>query len=198
MRARSPPRPVRGISWRRACLARGGEVRAFEMNAEDARYALHDGVAHGGDRRAHHRDIVADQRRQQPGSAEAAMRLGDAPQGVDGRRVVEQHAATTVDLYVDEAGQQRLSAEITRFAVRRQRAGIADHRDAAVLDHHRETGAQGIAGEHAGVDQRHPPPLAGEGRGGGVDGRVCRHRFGHCRRLTPSPSPCSGAAARRD
>ena len=89
-------------------LARRREVRAFEVDAEHARHALRDRLAHRRDRCAHDLDVVADQRRQEPGGAEAPMRGADAADRVDRRRVVEQHAAAAVDLGVDETGQQRV------------------------------------------------------------------------------------------
>ena len=42
------------------------------------------------------------------------MRRADGADRLDGRRVVEQHAAAAVHLRVDEAGQQQLAAEVVR------------------------------------------------------------------------------------
>src|SRR5580700_5642539 len=60
--------------------------------------------------------IVADQRGQKTGGAEAPVGLADGAYGFRARVVVEQYAAAAVDLHVDESGQQQLSAEVDDLA----------------------------------------------------------------------------------
>ena len=138
-------------------LARRRQIRAFQMQTENSRYSLGDRIAGRGDRIAHHLAIVADQGRQQTGGTEAPMRLRDAPQRIDGRRVVEQHAAAAVDLDVDEAGQQRVALQIVpRTRMRRHVRRITDPSDASIGDHHRQAADQSAPGQYAAVDQHAP------------------------------------------
>ncbi|KAG0736563.1 hypothetical protein G6F24_018296 [Rhizopus arrhizus] len=58
-------------------LARRCDVGAFQMDADHARHALCDGLAHRTDGLAHHAHVVADQRRQHRGGAETPVRLRD-------------------------------------------------------------------------------------------------------------------------
>ena len=138
-------------------LARRRQIRAFQMQTENPRHALRDRIACRGDRVAHHCVIVADQGRQQACRAEASMRLRDAPQRIDGGRVVEQHAAAAVHLDVDETWQQLVAPQIAlRPRMRRHIGGIADRSDASVGDHHRQAVDQAASGQHAAVDQHAP------------------------------------------
>ena len=91
-------------------LARAGEERTFQVDAQDARHALLDRRVHRFQRLAHGFARVGDQGGQQAGGAEGAMRGGDAAQGLHRGIVVEQQPAAAVDLHVDEAGQQQFAA----------------------------------------------------------------------------------------
>ena len=81
----------------------------------------------------HDVQVVADQRGQESGGAEAAMRTADGANGLDARLVVEQHAAAAVDLRVDEAGQQQFALQIAAAArASAARVGVAHHVDDAI------------------------------------------------------------------
>src|SRR3546814_4186846 len=71
----------------------GVEEGAFDMDAEDAGHPLGDRRVDGSDPALDHRQIVADQRRQQPGGAEAAVRGGDRRDRRDAGVGVEQRTA---------------------------------------------------------------------------------------------------------
>ncbi len=134
-------------------LARGREMRAFEMQADDA--------GDGRDRRRRGVDRAdgvgigrGDQRRQQRGGAEAAMRVGDAgdPPGIE--RVVEHHAAAAIHLQVDEARREDA-------AVQRLDAGVGGNRVVGnQVAHRRAVGQHGVvlaqvrAVEHARTLER--------------------------------------------
>jgi hypothetical protein len=75
------------------------------VDAHDARHALGNRRVGGVDRARHDVEVVADQRGQEAGRAVPAVRLADAADRLDARRVVEQHAAATVDLGVDKPRQ---------------------------------------------------------------------------------------------
>src|SRR3546814_8253179 len=68
----------------------GVEEGAFDMDAEDAGHTLGDRRVDGSDPALDHRQIVADQRRQQPGGAEAAVSGGDRRERRDAGVGVEQ------------------------------------------------------------------------------------------------------------
>lgn len=83
------------------------------------------------------------------------MRTGNRVQRLDVGRVVEQRAATAIDLYIDEAGQQPATAQIHLLVGRTQlRRRVGQQRaDVAVFDHHRKIIAELIAGKNAGIAQ---------------------------------------------
>ena len=86
--------------------ALGRQKRPFEMDAENAAgivAAAASTAARGG---AHLGGAVADQRRQQPGRAEAPVRRDDRGDALRRRLVVEQHVAAAIDLHVDKAGRE--------------------------------------------------------------------------------------------
>ena len=109
-------------------LARDAEKGTLDVDAEHARHAGVDGAAHRGDGPRHHVEVVADQGRQEAGGAKAAVRRTDGADRLNGRVIVEQHAAAAVDLHVDETGQQQAATEV----VGRGRAQRA-HRSPAAL-----------------------------------------------------------------
>jgi hypothetical protein len=98
---------------------------------------------------------VADQGRQERGCAERRMRGADRGDALDRRHVVEQHAATAVDLRVDEPRHQPTAIEIDDVFTGRARV---DPGDAAVGDHERRFGQQPRSGDDMAVgkaDGRH-------------------------------------------
>ena len=81
-----PARPARGTCWHRAMPLRAGSRNGpsrWMPSTPGTPCAI--AIASGVDRLAHDRRVVADQRRQQAGGAEAAMRRADAPHALDGR-----------------------------------------------------------------------------------------------------------------
>ena len=96
-------------------------------------------------------EVVADQRRQEAGGAEAAVRARRwCAMRLDVGVVVEQHAAAAVDLGVDEARQQQRAVEVVRSAPRtRASSGAHDRRDAAAVDQHARPLDEALVGEHA-------------------------------------------------
>ena len=76
------------------------------MNAEHAWNCPLDRSVHRPDRSIDRFEIVADERRQEPGGAEAAVGFADRCNSLDGWMIVEQDAAAAVHLQVDEAGDQ--------------------------------------------------------------------------------------------
>ncbi len=128
------------------------------MNAEHAGYARVDGGLHGAHRARHHVEIVADQRGQEAGRAEAAVRGADGANGLDARIVVEQHAAAAVHLRVDEARQQQIAAKIAPDGVANARVGVAhDIDDVPALEQHGAALDEAGIEHHAAVDQRGHP-----------------------------------------
>lgn len=127
----------------------------YQWHADHAWYTLRDRLAQRIDGFTHHAHVIADQRRQHRGGTEAAVRLRDGPQRRHVRRVVEQRAAATIDLHIDEAGQQPATAQINLLGGLAQlRRCIGQQRaDAAVLDHHRQIIAEFVAGKDAGIAQ---------------------------------------------
>ena len=87
--------------------------RAFQMNAEHARFAIHRGL-HGIDRGGHLLRGVGDEGRQQSRRAEFAVRARDGRHRFRRRAVVEQHVAAAVHLHVDEAGREPCSCGQSR------------------------------------------------------------------------------------
>ena len=82
------------------------QKRPFDMHAEHPGNPGRQRLAHRRHAPLKHRQIVADQRRQKPRGAEAAMRFGNSLYPRHRRLVVEQHAAAAVDLEVDKTRQQ--------------------------------------------------------------------------------------------
>ena len=135
-------------------LALGADERALDVHADHAGYARRDGLTHRGDRVGDHREIVADQRGQEAGGAEAAVRGADGADRLHGGRVVEQHAAAAVHLRVDESGQQQRPAQVVGLGGLRARIACGhDRRDAPVVD---EDGAcldEPVVDEDAAVEK---------------------------------------------
>ena len=69
--------------------------------------------------------IVADQRRQKPGGAEAPMRAADRGDRVDGRFGIEEHAAAAVDLRIEKSRQQQMAVEVVAHASRQRASSSA-------------------------------------------------------------------------
>ena len=135
-------------------LARRRDVGPFQMDADHARHALRDGLAHRTDGFAHHRHVIADQRGQHRGGTEAAVCLRDGTQRGNIGRVVEQRTAP-IDLHVDEAGQQPAAAQVHLLgSVAQLRCGVGQQRaDATLFDHHSQIVAEFIACQDAGIAQ---------------------------------------------
>jgi hypothetical protein len=89
----------------------------------------------------HLRRRVGDQGWQAAGRPKATVRLGDGAHAVGGRLIVQQDAATAIDLQVDKAGGQKGAAGNTHL---RPSGGDFTHRcqsdDPAVPDQHRGVG----------------------------------------------------------
>src|SRR5213082_2289087 len=135
-------------------LARYVEERALDVNPEHARHAGLEGAAHRGDGARHHVEVGADEGRKESGGAEAAVGAADGADRLDGRGIVEEHAAAAVDLRVDEAGQQQLAAEIAPLrAPRAPVRGGDDIEYAAVLDEHASALREPVLEQHPAVDQ---------------------------------------------
>ena len=105
-------------------LARDVDHRALDMRTEHARYARRDRRV-GRVERLRDRFVgIADQRRQERGGAERAMRIADRGNALDTQRVVEEDAAAAIDLCIDETGHQPTAVEIDRSWT-----GAVDDRD---------------------------------------------------------------------
>src|SRR2546429_9528725 len=88
------------------------EERALDVNAENPGHAGLDCALNGGNRARDDVEIRADESWQKTRGAESAVRATDLAYDFDGWRVIEQDTAAAVDLGVDEARQQQVSAEI--------------------------------------------------------------------------------------
>ncbi len=132
-----------------------GEIGALEVDAEHARYAGTDGLdATRGDCRAR-------QRRRRPSSASAGivvprpgMRRAYAPDRIDARRVVEQHAAAAVIMAVDETRNEAGAMQIMHVGAADARVRcLGSAADAAAVDEDSMPGEKAVAGEDAGDDE---------------------------------------------
>src|SRR6185437_16617298 len=94
---------------------------------------------------------IAEQGGQETGGAEASVCGTDGANAFDVRLIIEQDTAASVDLAIDEPGQQDPAGQIAHFRVWRD-AGREFH-DAAVLDDHRVV-APALRREHACVGER--------------------------------------------
>ena len=131
---------------------REAQERPLDVNTEHARYACLDRFIDRADRGGDDLEIVADQRRQQARGAEAAVRCGDGGDGLDARRIVEQHAATAVDLRVDKARQQHRAAAIDDLGAGRRLRRNRAYRTGR--DGHGQPFAQALGQQDASVDER--------------------------------------------
>ena len=134
-------------------LAIDVEERALDMDAEHARYARRDRRVHGRHRAADDVEIVADQRGEEAGGAEAAMRGADRGDALHGRRVVEQHAAAAIDLGIDESGDER-AVQPPRLGAGGNRAGRHHAGDARAVDQDGDIFAERAVDQRACRDQR--------------------------------------------
>src|SRR5690606_28168260 len=98
---------------------------------------------------------VADQGRQEAGGAVAAVRAADGVDRLGTGVVVEQHAAATVDLHVDEARQQPAAAEVAHLAGLDPRLALGHQRldAAAAVDQHRHVVMEAVVQQDAAVHQ---------------------------------------------
>ena len=144
------------------------------MDAEHAGHALRDRGLDGCNRGAHRVDVVADQRRQKSGGAEASMRDADAANRFDRRGIVEQHAAAAVDLHVDEAGQQHVAAQVVSVVCIANARVVArqDSSDALAIDEHGDIIVETVVEQYATVDEclRHHTVSVTLRRCGGTSG----------------------------
>ena len=112
------------------------DERSLDMHAERARNA-HMRLARGGQGRGQDIRRIGHDGRQEAGDALAPMRGGDPGDGLDRRLGVEQHAASAIDLPVDEAGGEDPAAKIDLLAVARAVTPIDKRLDRRLLDHER-------------------------------------------------------------
>ncbi len=135
-------------------LARGCQVRPFQMDAEHTGHAFGEGLLHRRQRRAHRVGVVTDQRRQKSGGAMAPMRRADAADAFHRGRIVEQHPAAAVDLGVDEARQQQRAAQVVLLDLLHARIMVRQQlNDARAIEQHRDIIAPAMRGEYAGVGE---------------------------------------------
>src|SRR5580692_4990609 len=92
--------------------ARGIEEGTLDVNAEDPGHAGVERGLHGSDGTPDGIEIVADQRGHEAGGTETPMRRPDGADRLGTRLIVEKNAAAAVDLHIDEARQQELTAEV--------------------------------------------------------------------------------------
>ncbi|EQD43706.1 hypothetical protein B1B_13687 [mine drainage metagenome] len=151
---------VRGVdaakhAWVMHALACGRNERPFDMNAKYACDLGGDRLAHRTDSGAQHLALGADQRRQHAGGAEAAVRAGDVAQGCHVGCVVEQNVAAAIDLQINEARREHLTAQIDRLAVA-ERGGFGAHHveNGVALQTHGEAGFEAAFGEYTRIEQR--------------------------------------------
>ncbi|MNE66264.1 hypothetical protein D3C80_1618030 [compost metagenome] len=138
-------------------LARDVEEGAFDVDAQHAGHALKHGLFDGVDGAVDHRQVVADQSRQEAGGAEAPMRGADAGDGLDRGRIVEQDAAAAVDLGVDIAGDQEVAVQIAALSLGKgdaQNRGRGHGDDAAVVHDHGEIVMKGVTDQNTPVVQQ--------------------------------------------
>jgi hypothetical protein len=114
------------------------------MDTEDARIG-----SRRGKRRLHFARRIGDQRRQQRGGTELAMRGGDRARPFDCRLIVEQHVAAAIDLKIDKAWRQ---PDALRHGPKRYRCrkfgARHDADDARTFDHDGRIALRGHAVEH--------------------------------------------------
>jgi hypothetical protein len=75
------------------------------MDPEHAGLHANEGL-HGSQGGRHFFPAVADERRQQRGGSELAVRRDDRANSISRRRIVEQYIAAAIDLDIDEAGRE--------------------------------------------------------------------------------------------
>jgi hypothetical protein len=134
-------------------LAIDVEKRALDMDAEHPGHTGLDRGIDGDHRAADHVEIVADQRRQEAGGAEAAMRGTDRGDACDRWFIVEQHAAAAIHLGIDEAGDER-TGQALPLGVCGKRVGRDHTEDARAVDQHGDAGLQRAVHQHACRYQR--------------------------------------------
>ena len=105
MHLRGGARPAARISVadRARPVFSGDKKRPLEMNAENARRCLASPPHRARCACCHLLVRIGDQRRQERGRAELAVRRNDRRDRFGRRVVVEQHVAAAIDLNVDEA-----------------------------------------------------------------------------------------------
>ncbi len=107
------------------------------MNTKYARHTGGDCRVDGSDRRSDYAEIIAYQRRQETCRTEAYVCRGNRPYAVNRGRVIEQHAAASVDLHVDESRKQPPARQVhhgrptSAFII-----GIDDCLDLRAIDKH--------------------------------------------------------------
>jgi hypothetical protein len=109
----------------------------FDVDAKHAGNPPGDRVANRIDRARDHREVVADQRGQKSRGAIPAVRGTDGRDAVDVGAVVEQHAAATIHLRVDETGHEQLAVEIEDAIGTDDLARAHDRFDAPVTNQQR-------------------------------------------------------------
>ena len=120
----------------------------LDMHAERAGHA-HMRLAGCRQRGCQHVRRVGDDGRQKAGHSLAPVRMGDPGDRVDRRLGVEQHAATAVNLPVDETGGEDAAAEIDLFAAVRTVREVNESADRAAVDDERVIVEKPLAVEQA-------------------------------------------------
>jgi hypothetical protein len=124
------------------------------VNTENAGHALVERGLHRGDRASDGVHVVADQRRQKTGRAEAPVRRAYRADRFGIRIVVEQYPAAAVDLHVDEAGEQQPPFEIHDERVGAARiVGIDERFDVPGRQQQRLAAHQPRSGQQAAVHE---------------------------------------------
>ena len=124
------------------------------MDAEHTGHARIDRGTNGGEPLPDDLQVVADQGRHETRGSEAPVGTTDRSDRVQRWLGIEQHAASAIDLCVDEPRQQDASAEVPPLGAPADRViAVDDAGDAARVEQHRPILQNAVISEHAAVDE---------------------------------------------
>src|SRR5690606_15472581 len=127
---------------------------ALYVNPENSGNPCRDGFLNGGDRSGDHVQVVADEGRQKSRCPELPASATDFLDSFHRRAVVGQRAGATIDLRVDEAGQQEVSAKVDLLRAPGRMPTLRHRSDVRTAGHHGQAFLHACIRQDSSIDKR--------------------------------------------
>ena len=130
------------------------QKRPLNVNAQNARNVFCDCGIDRLDARADDAQVIADQSWEEAGCPERPMRGADYPDGLNRRRVIEQHTAAAIHLRIDKSRDQEAAAQVVALEAGRNVRSVDDRLNPRRVYEYRFVVNEAVVQEYPAVDKR--------------------------------------------